>query len=557
MVETLDPFEGTTNLSSALGEVFERFANLLRENDVRKIAQVLASHARHSLDREDSLTKDDQFGSLGGLLLSFADIALKDLVFGLDSTSETIMEFLIVHMKRHDEIESQDSQSSRALDFWINYIEFIQNAEDGCDSNVKSLAHETACRRVLEIVWAGWSRVCRPSNGSTDVWDAEEASQSNLFRVDFQELVQTAYVLFGTPLLNQFADKAISLDRRTQWPQIEASLYVINALNESSAPQEAATGGILSKLLSSSLFEGDTSLDCVVLERAKLRTIMLYSNFFRDHPETFASLFDWLFGALEHPEIDELAAQAISSVCSTCSNQLHSALATFIGQFIALLLSDHLNTAVLERLSTAISSIIQTLKPETEKLSPLTAMLQAIDSRFRTATDTLMTSSSQAEDVTLVSVRCLAAMGKALRAPDEAVIEIDQDNDQFSYWASVESASLQQAVVDILFTASTVFAGSSEIIEAACWSIRAGHLETKPGLFVFAPEVMADYVELVNLGTARLEYVFETAGHMLVKQTSGTGTQKQKVAYRVLNHAKRLLEISNGKRFVYKRGSYG
>lgn len=554
IIERLDPRDTESEFPDLMGDILERFPNLLRDKDLDRLAQILASHSHRWLDSNEVWDEDDELATFANLLLRFADVGMKNLVKGQDQSYDSLVKFLATILIRGDETEAPTTWLTRILEFWISYTECVQNVVDEGEDADDSPFVEIARQRILDVIWAGWSRICWPDDDSMNGWDSEEISRLAIFRTNYQELIQTGYLLFGTPLMDHFATKAVLLVSQTQWLRVEACMYVINALSDTSAPQESATERVLSRLFSSELFNCNLTTSPVKLERAKLRTVTHYSTYFKNNPENLPTLLEWLFEALGSPSLDSLAAQAIFSIGSTCRGELIPMLGSFIERFNPLLFGIPASLAAVEPLVSAISSIIQATSPESEKFEPLATVIGALDVKFQAAVRIVTDSYSQAGSAALLAVRCVAAIGRALKAPDEAIIENDNADDKLSYWNSAEGDSLRKTILRILFGALEHFADNSEIIEAACWALREGYGESQPGLFLFAPEVMADFVEAVDLETARPEYILENAGHMLVKQGGENGPQKQEVAYRILIRAKRLMEIQLSKESVSRRG---
>ena len=138
-------------------------------------------------------------------------------------------------------------------------------------------------------------------------------------------------------------------------------------------------------------------------------------------------------------------------------------------------------------------------------------------------------------------------MGRALQTPDDHLQYRDEEVSKLTYWTEASGRMLQDAIVQIVFRAMHLLHTDPDTVEATCAILRAGHKESKPGLFVFSPAVTADLVQLVNLDTTRVELIFDTAGAMLVKQTDASNPHMQKIAVDILEHANWISQISDGR----------
>lgn len=112
-------------------------------------------------------------------------------------------------------------------------------------------------------------------------------------------------------------------------------------------------------------------------------------------------------------------------------------------------------------------------------------MAQLIKSVEEEAADSVKAmEASQAEvfqERGLGALKCLASMGKALQAPDEAVIDLDAEGPKSTFWTDGQGVLLQAKVVRILETITGLMKWNSDIIEAGCQILRAGYKERTPG----------------------------------------------------------------------------
>ena len=347
-IERLDFQDPDSAVSETLEHILELFPSLLQRQHLALLAQKFASPWAESLTgKAEGWFDEDKLANFTNLITSYGNIVIEDILVLRDENSRKIGDILFKLIENTGSPGVQDMVAPTALGFWMSYVEFVQNIDRDFADKKEPGWMKRAYGRIFDLVWICWSKIQWPLDGSADTWDSEEIMRFKAFRTDVQDLVQTTYIVFGVELLNQFVEKAIALQGTGSWAQIEACLFMLNALVDSSAPHEFFTNSTLSVLFSSRLFtENDEAWDVIKLKRARLRMISLYTNFFEERPEHLPPVLNYLFRSLQDPEVDTMAAQAIFTICSACREALIPELSNFLQLYLALLLDHDSKTEV-------------------------------------------------------------------------------------------------------------------------------------------------------------------------------------------------------------------
>ena len=375
-------------------DVFERFPSLPQQEHLKLLSQKLVSEeATELLLCLRNGANDTISAAYLGLSLTYADIVVEEIVFARKPVNKQIGDILFNLMNSNGYPGVDDKTSPRVLSFWMSYVEFVQNAEGDFPGDTKPGWLKTSYQRILDIVWLCLTKVCWPADGSTDDWDTEDLSQFKAFRVDVQDLVQTVYTILGIRLMNELAERAISLQHSSDWPKLEAILFALNALADSSAPHEESANDALSALFSSTLFDEHVFKPKITkLKKTKLRTVSLYAIFFENHPRYLSPLLNWLFDMLKDPEVGEMAAQSIATICSVCRAVLVPELDTLLQNYLTLLRDESFRGDPEEKLMTATVSIIQALASEESKAELLKYLIETVNVRFNAGVNNALVS---------------------------------------------------------------------------------------------------------------------------------------------------------------------
>ncbi len=374
------------------------------------------------------------------------------------------------------------------------------------------------------------------------------------FRKEVPDILQSSYTLLGVEIYKKFGQLALQSLRNRAWLPLEATLFCLNALSDSVADEESVDASLV-MIFGSSLFVDLTSTEEPVPMNVKKTAVIMissYTAFFERHAEYLPAMLNYLFASLEtrSKPLANVAAKAIFSTCSSCRAMLISELSAFLQQYEVLLTWDGIETSTKERVIGAVAAIVQALPTDEDKIVPLAQLVQSIELEAGKSVRAMETLQNEvAVESGLSALKCLASMGKALQAPDEAVIDLDVDCPISTFWTNGQGAMLQAKVVHILETITGLMKWNSDIVEAGCQILRAGYKERIPGLFVLPIKVTVDFVLVARLDTARLDQVLDTAGVMLANRSRQGEAAMMNAASSILEHLLGIVATMNCKGF--------
>lgn len=128
----------------------------------------------------------------------------------------------------------------------------------------------------------------------------------------------------------------------------------------------------------------------------------------------------------------------------------------------------------------------------------------------------------EAKEAGLLALRCLVAVGKGLQAPDDVPVDLSVSSEgkarTSSFWESGEGVTIQRKVVELMRNLCDALRGDGEIVGASCCVFKTGFAEMSPGLFVFPPEVVTEFLLEYR---ARTETILATAGTLINSHSIG------------------------------------
>lgn len=162
----------------------------------------------------------------------------------------------------------------------------------------------------------------------------------------------------------------------------------------------------------------------------------------------------------------------------------------------------------------------------------------------------------EAEVYGLEALRCLASIAKGLQAPTDVPVDLDdtsQPNRPDIFWVAGDGSFIQQRIQQMLDRLITALPQSGDIVEAACSVFRAGFTEKLPGLFVFPPTSVADFIMRADPSTPRLGAVITTACSLVSSQTVDPSGAIDETLNKLLSWLLLILQAFQGRHiFSYK-----
>ena len=525
-------------------EILQSFPNLFDSCSMQLLSEQLTSQASQSV--MDTLLRgiyDDETMPFARLLVAFGNVAVADIA---QTPGSQITQQLsdLMRCQGYDWVEEV---SGLALAFWQKYVTFLTDMICSHEGRAKPEWMPYAHARVLEIVEACLHKACWPPEPGALVWQEYEIDNFHSFRKEAQELFEATYIYMGVELFVKIVDIALNSQEQSQRNRLEASIFILNGLSDSSISTSVEIDRALSTLFTSGTIfdaaENARGFLSLQLKLTMMEMITGYTWFYEKHPILLAPLLNFLFDALQNPKIANVSSLAIQSVCSSCRKHLVSELGTFLQLCTTLLSQNSLGADIREQIVGGIASIVQALPSDEARYSYLTTLLRLTYHEFAVAIRRYQNSELVAANQGVVhAMRLLVSIGKALRAPDHVSNPINGS----TFWSCEIGATLQMNICRMMAQANKLAHSNDQVIEAICEILRTGYGEIAPGPFTFPPKVTVDFVLASSIGTARLESVFETAAAMLAKKPNAPSVDLQDAAYLMLNHGRGLLCSTSG-----------
>lgn len=533
--------------SELLTDVLMSFPAFLTKSDFEALANFLSvPETRDTIVQLKAGNFDDQPMSFARLLIAYGNASVEELATKSEEPRLNQILRQILELTNCEGYPGVDDEvCSYALDFWTTYVEFLTDSLFTVEAGPKPAWMENAQQRIVEAIEQLWIKIRMPHTEIASPWDSNALAGFKSFRADVKDLLQTSYTLLGVDIFAKFAWLALQFLSDRSWLPLESTLFCLNALSDSVADEDSVDE-ILSKLFNSSLFaDMNSTVESIPAKtrQSALGMIIRFTTFFERHVEHLPAMLNFLFESVKAPALAHVAAKAIFSTCSTCRKTLLPQLDTFLHQYESLLTWDNVEVLTKERVIGAIAAIVQALPTDDQKYAPLFALARFIE-RDVDACIKFMNSSQvgESEASGYCVLRCLVGMGKALQAPDDVAIDLDEDIPQSAFWSAGPGTELQLKIINIITTVTNLMRRNGDVMEAGCQILRTGYKEDTTGLFVFPPSVTVDFFRAaIAMDTARLEYVLDTGSAMLSRQSKSSDPSMQNAALSILDLTMKLI----------------
>ncbi len=543
-----DLFDVTVELFT---DVLTNFSAFLTAGDLESLSTLLAStRAQQIVSGLKGGDYDTEAMSFARFLLAYGDATVQDLAKkSEDPLLSQIVHQLLELLRCEGNAGVEDEICAQALEFWMTYTEFLIDALFAAGEE-KPTWMDGARQLLVEVIEASWVKIRIPPHDLAASWDSDARAGFKAFRADVSDLLQSSYTLLGVDIFEKLAQLALQSLEERAWLHLEATLFCLNAISDSIS-NEDSVDTMLSRLFGSSLFTAISSTVEPIPAKTRhtaVNTVTKYTAFFERHVVYLPAMLNFLFESLKVPALASVAAKAILSSCSSCRQNLIPELGAFLRQYEILLTWATAEIYTKEKVIGGIAAIIQAIPRDEDKYGPLSTLVQFAERDVNDCIRFMEASRAEEFQVSgICALRCLASMGRALQAPDDAVIHLDANVSQSAFWAEGPGAALQAKVVHIMETITGLMRWNTDVVESSCQILRSGYKESAPGLFVFPPKVTVDLVLASKLDTARLDYVLDTASVMLSKHAHQPGTTIKGAASAILNHLLTTIYLMGGK----------
>ena len=188
--------------------------------------------------------------------------------------------------------------------------------------------------------------------------------------------------------------------------------------------------------------------------------------------------------------------------------------------------------------------MIQALPSEEQKFGPISELLGYVEKDAEKSISLLRQGQEEeAKETGLLALRCLVSIGKGLQAPDDLPVDLSEEEGPQppSFWEASSGGALQGKIMNLVRMLCSTFNGDGEMVDAACAVFKTGFAETTPGLFVFRPERVTDFL-LEHC--ACTETILSTAGTLISSHSTSSSadivTQVLQLLQFIINLALRI-----------------
>lgn len=537
-----------------LTDVLTSFPAFLEAQHFASLAAALSDERAHKwvlLLRSGEFEEDAQ--DFSRLLFAYGDAAVQDLTKNTEDSAQAQVLYQLVQLVNCAGYEGSAVQvCSQAVEFWATFTEYATD-EIFTDEEDVSKWMDSAKRHVISALEQGWARIRLPSPEVIATWDAETRTDFKTLRRDLQDLVQASFTLLEMPIFETFAGLAVTSLHRQAWPDVEASLFCLNALSDATVANTAVDES-LSNIFQSQLYTTSSTTSPIPLQtqQTALEFLEKYALFFERQYRYLPDLLTYLFQCLDHTNLAHLAAKAIKSICDSCSERLTSEVGSFLNAYASLQEKD---SEIKEKVIGAIAMVIRQMPESEVQMEPLSKLLAFVE---MDATNIGQKIAIGDMDTALVmglcALRCLASMSKALQLPDGILIDLEASSEtnslQPNVWALSAGRELQSRIIHLLQAITSSLSADSDIVEVTCQVLRNGYKEYEPGLFVLPPSVTVELVEFgfrSNFGSPRLNFLLDSASVMLSRRNYAPKNAMQLASSRLLQLIIIFLEAQNSK----------
>ncbi|KAI0181051.1 ARM repeat-containing protein [Hypoxylon sp. FL1284] len=496
----------------------------------------------------------------GMLVLAFAERNLLELMDGTNEQAQGLLTKVAGLVKADGTPSVENKIFVPALEFWGNFVENL------LDTHYLDLAkggkwEKPPLWQIMQVVSDSCQKIRYPSDNSYAHWDSSDKAGFSYARKDVADFLEAVYVIAGKPLISLFANFILEALENADWSDLEAAAFCLGALSDCIS-NEPSCDDVLTAVFGSRLFELLSQQESVVPIRTRqtcLSLIERYSDYFANHAQLLPAALNLLFGAVGIRHLALTSSKSIHTLCSSCRSLLTSEVTAFLEQYGMLRRSTGLDILEEERVAGAIASVIQAIPHTAQKMDafgnllrivgvdveaslqlssqpawsvlapndPIIAQAYGLAQRPTSPVPTLEVSLQLA----IRALRCLSSIAKGLQAPNEALIDLDSENEFPQELTNTDMDKAHVEILTVLGKLKETFSNNSEVVDIICSILRAGFSEAEPGPFVFPPNLVTDFI--ISRWKSRPAALVNTASVFVTSLSNGT---RKKYIRDVLEH---------------------
>ncbi|PKY06229.1 putative importin 13 [Aspergillus campestris IBT 28561] len=459
------------------------------------------------------------------LLLAYSTLKQREiLIQPLDAQHEKVVALLHMLFKAPGYAAVDDTASPLALEWWTEVADDMQEIFLGSEEQAgMGAAKQNLARAAMDC----FEKLKYPSTKELKGWNDDDRSEFGSFRRDVCDFLLAIYPMLGVELVQVFQDKARSSLIQQDWATFEAAIFCIAQLSEAVDENQHADECLNAIFFCDQFAQLCESGGLAIPDKARqslVDTLGRYQSYFERTQSLLPRVLTFLFASLDIVSCASAASKSISYLCKSCRNALTFELPTFVDQFEHFRYKPTATSQTMEKVLEGIAAIIQTVPSDEDK----SQFLQRILTFFREQAELAREEASQglvdqARSRGQMSLRCIASVGKGLRADGEIVLDSDDASSADPYpptfWNTGNGAASQTLIMQCMQLLMTDFPLDVSIIEAACDILKAGFTE-RTGPYVFPPMVAVNFVKSIPLGSAGTDMVMATASAFLASHSA-------------------------------------
>ncbi|KAL3452856.1 armadillo-type protein [Aspergillus insuetus] len=458
------------------------------------------------------------------LLLAFSSLRqMQLLTHPLDDKHEKLVALLHTLFKAPGYAAVDDSAAPLVLEWWTSAADDLQ------DNLPESEKHgiESAKQNLARVTLDCFEKLKYPIPEELREWNDDERAEFSSFRRDVCDFLLAIYPILGVELVHVFQAQARNSLTSQDWGTFEAAIFCVAQLSEAVDENQHADDCLNSIFFCdefSRLCEGEGVMIPDKPRQTLVDMLGKYQSYFERTHALLPRVLTFLFSSLDVASCASTASKSIAHLCKSCRNALKFELPAFIGQFEQFRFKPTATTQTMEKVLEGIAAIIQILPSDEEKATFLGGILRFFHEQADLARNEAAQGSVEpAQNRGHMVLRCLASIGRGLRADGEVILDSGPGKDEDPYpptfWNTGDGAVSQNLIMQCMRLLMTDFPFDVAMIEATCDILKAGFTEST-GPYVFPPRMMVDFVKSIPLGTAGTDMVMGTASAFLASHGS-------------------------------------
>ncbi|KAL2818454.1 armadillo-type protein [Aspergillus cavernicola] len=468
---------------------------------------------------------EDESTTFLELLLSFSTLKQTHLLIKpLDTKHEKVLALLHTLFKAPGYAAVDDLASPLVLEWWTEVADELQ--EDFFDPEEQK-GSESAKQNLARAALDCFEKLKYPTLEELRDWSDDERAEFASFRRDVCDFLLAIYPILGVDLVQVFQAQARTSLTSQDWRTFEAAIFCVSQLSEAVDENQHADECLNSIFFCdefSRLCEGDGVMIPDKPRQTLVDMLGKYQSYFERTHALLPRVLTFLFASLDVASCAPTASKSIAHLCKSCRDALKFELPAFIGQFEQFRFKPTATAQTMEKVLEGIAAIMQTLPADIEKAHFLERILEFFHEQAELARNEAAQGSIEPARIRgHMVLRCLASIGKGLRADGEIVLDSVQEKNDVPYpptfWNTGNGAVSQNLIMQCMRLLMTNFPFDTAIIDATCDILKAGFTE-RTGPFVFPPSLTVDFVKSVPLGTASTDMVMGTASAFLASHSS-------------------------------------